>query len=272
MDRICGVILYNPGKEDISNIRYWCSCFDVVFLYQNSLLTPKCLEELKNESNIFLLGSGHNDGLSVACDVICEEAKMKGYQSVILFDQDSRIAKQSIDLLFDYAHDNFNNRVGIVCPIIDYGKGKGRNKQPEERISWCITSGSLINLTIYGTHVSFDKNYFIDRLDKDFCQQTLNAGYSIIRLGNAVLNQQLGETLSSFWIKYSSHSVVRHYYIARNRLYYNHKYDVSFLVSIAQTIRHLYEILMWEDYKMRKIFSLFNGINDYFHNRFGGKI
>lgn len=59
----------------------------------------------------------------------------------------------------------------------------------------------------------------------------------ICRINNAILNQQLG---NNFKNGYATHSGIRHYYISRNRLYYNQKYKISNLISVLQFTKHFF--------------------------------
>lgn len=272
MKKLCGIIVYHPSDDDISNIISYLLIFDGVIIYLNSELPQSHVSILQNDK-VTILGNKQNEGLSIACDEICKEAKRKGFEFIMLLDQDSRINKQSVINIYDYIENREvkNKNIGILCPYINYGLNKEFQRGRTHAIEWCITSGSLINLSIYGNKVRFDHNYFIDRLDRDYCKQVIDCGYSIIRVENAILNQKLGDTIIVHGHCYSSHSAVRHYYIARNRLYYNRKFRVSFIISIGQTLRHFSEIMFYENNKLKKIKAFLGGIYDYFNKNFGAK-
>ena len=80
---------------------------------------------------------------------------------------------------------------------------------------------------------------------------------------NAVLNQRLGE---KGHFGHSQHSSLRHYYIARNRCYYNYKFYsgiCAFGLSFLQTIKHIFAILLFEDNRGVKFRNVIKGIDDY---------
>ncbi len=271
MKRVCGIIAYHPSDGDVLNICAYSQIFDEVIVYLNSPVTAGQRMAIEHDG-ITIIGKGENDGLSIACDEICNYVKKHGDESVMLFDQDSRISKECVNTLYAHAEELFTHeRVGIVCPSIDYGTKKLLQNGENTHVDWCITSGSLLNLSIYGDKVSFDKNYFIDRLDRDYCKQVQDVGYNIVRIGNAVLKQKLGETVSSWRRKCSSHSALRHYYIARNRLYYNRKFHVSGVKSFMQTTRQVYEVVCFEPEKVNKLKAIWVGIKDFWQGNFGKK-
>lgn len=263
----CGIVTFNPNKDDIKNIIKYALYFEEVYIYDNTIGNSEALNPLNDFSNVHIIGNHQNNGLSVACSTLCREAKIQNFDFIMLFDQDSRIEYQSLDKMKYYAknikYNEKNNHIAIYCPRIVIDRNKTNFKKDHNFVEWCITSGSMIDLSLYGEKFIFDQNYFIDRLDKDFCRQILDLGYSICRINSAVLYQQLGENIIVYGKKYSAHSSLRHYYIARNRLYYNKKFNVGICITILQTIKHVRLILMYEPSKREKISMIIKGVSDY---------
>ena len=95
--------------------------------------------------------------------------------------------------------------------------------------------------------------------------------YKIMLYMGAVLNQKLGDDNGS---KHTSHNPVRHYYIFRNRFYYNKKFYSPFkriFLNVAQTIKHLGHVLWFENDKVTKIKMLTIAYMDYKRGRMGKK-
>ena len=124
----------------------------------------------------------------------------------------------------------------------------------------------MINLHNYNVRYRFDDNYFIDALDKDLCKQIINSNGVIKRINLAKLYQNLGE-ISVYGRM--EHKPFRHYYISRNRLYYNKKYHVNNLISFLQIIRHILLVFLNESDKLEKLKMIFLGISDYKDNKMG---
>lgn len=260
--QICaGITLYKPNQDDIDNIIYYSTIFHKVYIYDNNEEKYKNIE-LLNKNNIIYITNNQNDGLGIACNKLCEIAKMDGYHFIVLFDQDSRIDKRSLDLMYESVIQD-NGKSTIYCPQIVLNNKIKNYSKAIEYVNWCITSGSLISLIYYGDRFKFDEKYFIDRLDKDLCEQILKNGEKICRVNNAYLHQRLGEKRVIFNISVSTHQPIRHYYIARNRLYYNRKFKKNLSISVSQTVKHILQILLWEDKKILKCGMIIRGISDY---------
>lgn len=256
MVSICaGVTLYYPNDSDLENLYNYSKIFDQLYIYDN---TPKNELEM-NLDNITVLSSGKNDGLGAACSELCNVAKKNSYKYIMLFDQDSRISKQDLHLLFKFI-DSQRIEAWIYTPQVVYDGMTKQENNIFEYVNWCITSGSVINLEEYGIKYAFDQQYYIDRLDKDLCQQVLQNGGKICQFNNASLFQKLGEKSAK---GYYMHQSFRHYYIARNRLYYNKKFSISYMTTVLQTIKHIYCVIRFEDEKINKIKMIKKGITDY---------
>ncbi|BAK48510.1 predicted glycosyltransferase [Clostridium sp. SY8519] len=256
MIKICaGITLYKPNDSDLDNLYQYEEVFEKIYVYDN---TPETHREFQN-SKIKVISTGKNDGLGVACSELCKAAKNDCYDYIMLFDQDSRISNLDLCRFFTFI-DSKEVEAWIYVPQIIYSGKIGENNEKFELVNWCITSGSVIDLKKYGKKYTFDEAYFIDRLDKDICQQILLNGGKICQYNEACLIQKLGELSPK---GYSMHQSFRHYYIARNRLYYNKKFSVGKLTTALQTIHHIYSVVRFEDKKTQKIKMIIRGIKDY---------
>lgn len=265
----CGIVLYNPSQYDVKNILKYIFYFDKVYIFDNSETEKNKINILAD--NIEQIENIGNNGLSIAYDVMAKKALNDGFDYLITLDQDSKLDTETISKMIQ-AMDNYcdNDKIGIFCPEVFYNKKKVIRSKENKFVSWCISSGSMINLSLYNKVVFFDLNYFIDRVDKDFCKQIIDNGYHICQVADTELIQQLGESRKRFGLTVSTHSVLRHYYIARNRMYYNRKYNVCFLVTFLQLVKHLLRVLIFENDKVNKIKMIIKGIFDY-HNNIMGK-
>ncbi len=267
----CGVVIYNPELEEINNIIKKTNLFEKIYIFDNSDRENGHVS--LEYDNIEMMSQNKNLGLSYAYHEICKKAKKSGYDYIMMFDQDSIISDRNINQMIELISDfDDRDKVGVFSPKIIYNNQKNDTVDKGkffEEVDWCISSGSIINLTLYGNDICFDINYFIDRLDQDFCRQVKEKGYKVIRFNEIILKQQLGESIVIGKKVYSSHSVVRHYYMSRNRLYYNNKFSESNIKSVLQVIKHLYWILKFEPDKVLKMKAVIKGINDYKKDNFG---
>lgn len=248
-----GVTLYNPTEEELKQISLLENSFDKIILYDNSEPTyvkPQYIFSKKFE----LITENANNGLPYAFNKIIE--RCKEYDYLCTLDQDSTFnhsdiekTKQFIECLKDPA--------GIVAPYIDYGIGQHVAIEEAERKPWVITSGSFVNLKVIRKEgLKYDDQYFIDKFEIDLCEQIRRKGYPIYMFHGATLHQSLGEDNGH---RHSNHSITRHYYLFRNRLYFNNKWHSGlkrFYLNCLQTARHLLLIIIYEDNKLQKIKTL----------------
>lgn len=275
MNFCCGVTLFNPSKNELNSILKYLQVFKLVYVYDNtegkeSLVNKRFFNEYKN---IVYFSNGQNMGLSYAYNVVCREAIQNGFKYICIFDQDSNINILNLNYMIECISRNNDSKVAIYTPKIIYHHIKNQEdfKNQNEamlEIEWAISSGSFINLEVYHKHnLEFDENYFIDRLDYDYCISVKNLGYKIIQIENVCLYQTLGEVRRTIFGTVSQHNALRHYYIFRNRLYMHKKMNKSRLKLIISSIRHILSIILLEENKIEKIKYVYKGYSDFKQNR-----
>src|SRR5205823_9651810 len=118
------------------------------------------------------------------------------------------------------------NRIAVIGADHDHPfHFKKRQRFPSEgayrEMRTVITSGSLINLSIYKELGRFRDDLFIDSVDDEYCMRARDRGFAVIEattfgiaheIGKPKIVQLLGKPRSI-----SNHSPVRRYYMARNR-------------------------------------------------------
>lgn len=279
----CAVTIYNPTKECIDNIRKYKDSFDMVFIYDNSdnnssSKNEESLQTADSKNIIYINGHG-NQGLPHAFNVVLTLPELAKADFLCTLDQDSIFEPKDIWNIQNYIyrnHDKLVDLAGQIGPYIDYTHTrKSKTKVVENKVkkcSWIITSGAFLNLHILRKgDFHYDENYFIDKFEIDLCKQLTNKGYEILMYCGATLHQNLGETNAHH---YPSHNSIRHYYLFRNRLYFNRKYysiPKRWILNLLQTCRHLLLIILYENDKYNKLKALSQAIIDYKKNRFGKK-
>lgn len=264
------VVIYNPTELDLQNVLQMSHSFIHVWVYDNS--TKNNLYKYYFEDSHFTyISSGINKGLAIPYNLAIEAATESGIKWLMLLDQDSFINREGIDNINEYVSSCNDETIAIVAPQIKYDKYFNCIAEDKE-VKWVINSGATLNLSLLNKYnIRFDENYFLDRLDADFDNQINNRKLKIIQLKNSILEQRLGEE-SGF--KHPNHSAVRHYYIFRNRFYYNDKYYKGIhkiFLNLSQTIRHIILILLFEDNKKQKLHCLPLAFSDYRKKLYGKK-
>ena len=235
-----GITLYHPTQEMIENIKQYGNSFDIIVIFDNTESRYKCSEYFFGK-NFILISAEKNMGLPTAYNQIIEMLKDYNIDYLCTLDQDSLFKNQDIEAIKKIICNNDQAKNwGIIAPYIDYGYKTYSKEEKVEKKPWLITSGSFINYKmILENSLEYDEKYFIDKFEIDFCQQVLQKGYDLIMYYGAVLHQELGEKSGH---QHPNHSSLRHYYLFRNRFYYNKKWYSGIrglMLDLCQTIRHL---------------------------------
>ena len=259
-------VLYHPKEEDLRSIREIGGKFDLFFVFDN---TP---ERDANRSAVpggRYFSDGTNHGLAWCYNRGLEIAQKEGVEWLALFDQDSRL--DGLDAMMDAIRDA-GEKDAMFVPFIQYAKGDEPKTQANEPAQWEINSGSFLRVPlIREAGITYDEYYFLDRLDRDFCRQVTNKGLRITRVNRTVLRQRLGEQVKGANV----HSPQRNYYMARNRLYYNHKFfsgTKRIFYDTTQTARHMIGVLRDRVQVRENIRMIFRGIDDYRKGISGQKV
>ncbi len=193
------------------------------------------------------------------------------YEFLCTLDQDSVFEYDDINKMKQFIKKYYDEKIVIYSPKINYKHVTDANNSKQiptdyNEVDWVITSGSFINIPMVSKYnIKYDEKYFIDRCDLDFCKQIRNNNLKIVVNNKAKLYQELGSLTNN---GFPEHNALRHYYIFRNRLYFNKKYYPLLkreMLNITQTINQLRTILLYESDKFNKFKQLVYAIYDYLH-------
>lgn len=263
-----GITLYNYTNDQVQRIREYSKSFDKVFLFDNSEVDyPK--PNLELDDSFVVISGGGNKGLPYAFNSIID--RCGEYDFLCTLDQDSVFLTEDINKIKQYLESyKEKDNLGVIAPYIDYGCARYTLSQCVEKKRWVITSGSFVNLNVLRKEkVCYDNAYFIDKFEIDLCEHLLSLGYNVFMYYGSVLHQSLGEDSGH---NHPNHSALRHYYLFRNRLYFNNKWHgivTRYFLNIAQTLRHELLILLYEKKKWDKMLKLLPAIVDYYKGNMG---
>ena len=280
MNFCCGVTLYYPSKEELSSILEYREIFDTVYVFDNTDSDERIINEsyYYDKDNIQYISNYKNEGLSLGFNVMSHKAIAESYQYICLFDQDSLFTSENIIKMINYIKKDYSKEVAVYVPEVIYNYENKLNKNIKSEctgieIEWAISSGSFINLSIYEKTDGFDENYFIDRLDYDYCISVRQLGYKVVKIKNTFLYQKLGEQRKGIFKGVSQHNPLRHYYIFRNRLYFYKKNDKPSIFKGIKigllSFKHFMIIILLEKQKNEKFKMIIRGIRDFIGNRMG---
>jgi rhamnosyltransferase len=165
--------------------------------------------------------------------------------------------------------DDLDN-IAVIGPALGDESPSGKI----EEVDMVISSGSLVNLSIWDELDGFAGELFVDEVDHEYCLRAKTHDYRVVRMGNIVLPHVPGESRTVAGGKVVDwHSPQRLYYIARNYWYLRKRYSQSFPHVIAGRKRLVLAkfkaYLRYHPHKLASIGALLKGTLHGILGRFG---
>ena len=266
---IAGITLFQPElgrlKENIDSIVNQVD--DVVCIDNGSKNISDIKELLKKYDKISLVENGKNVGIAKALNQMFIYAKEKGHEWVLTLDQDSVCPD---NIISEYKKYLSIEQLGMLCPLVDdrnYVNVEEKNGDIEE-VQRCITSASLVPVTIWESVDGFLEELFIDFVDHDFCAKLVEARYKIIRVNSVHLLHEIGNgkdhKIAGVKITTLNHGAFRKYYMARNWYYYikAHKEVLDTKTEWTKYYFLFIKTMLFEDNKIEKWKAMVKGNRD----------
>lgn len=270
------VIWYNPGNENIGNIWTYLNYFEKLFIIDNSKNSNKELSKKLESTKVkYIYNEGKNLGISGALNLACEKAIKEGFSWILTMDQDSSFDSKNIKEYFKIFNQIQNNNIGIISPNHILKNDIIKTEEDKEFINTdhVMTSGNLLNLSVWEKVGRFDENLFIDEVDSEMCYRMIEKGYKIKQLNKIKMYHELGnlEKRNFFFRKVSilNHNYIRKYYITRNKFYMFKNYRRYRMRYIYYILNDFFKVIVYEKDKVRKLKYMFKGIKDFFKNKMG---
>lgn len=290
---VCAVIVtFHPAKEILNNVAAILDQVDEVVIVDNGsgIKERALLSQLARHNKVSIEFLQENFGIAAALNIGIKQAKARGHQWAITFDQDSQATVGMIAAMFQ-AYETYpdKEKVASLSPrykswsdettIVPYEVSlladveSSKYAEAEE----VITSGNLIKLSILDSVGYFCETLFIDYVDIEYCLRCVTQGYKILEVKDALLIHEIGfPTRHKFLWKRpatSNHSALRRYYMARNAVYVYKKYlfkKPSWVIGNARALaKTLAVIFFFEDGRSEKLRAFLLGILDGLLNRMG---
>ncbi|MDR3626867.1 MAG: glycosyltransferase family 2 protein [Ignavibacteriaceae bacterium] len=278
MVKIAGVtVLYRPDKIVVQNILSYLDQVDKLYVVDNSEDIAPCIgEELNKYKKIEYLKVFKNIGIAAALNRGAYKSIEDGFDFLLTMDQDSKASKNLIkEMAIELEKDC---QIGILAPrIIQVQNPQISESKRLEEVITCITSGSIVRLSVFKKIGGFEEKLFIDYVDHEYCLRMKLFGYKILQLNSVFIYHNLGNiVLRKFFSKKvfpTNHSSLRWYYRTRNRFYIFEKYKDNFPEYVKNDkiafLKEILKILFYEDKTIEKYKMIIRGYIDYRRNKFG---
>ena len=269
------VIWYNPDTENIENIKTYIDYVEKVYIIDNSMNNNKKLCSSLNNNKIEYVYNKKNLGIAKALNLACEKAISDGFKWILTMDQDSSFDSKNIEEYLKIFSQIKNDNIGIISPnhVLKNDITKLEKDEIFIDTDHVMTSGNLLNLSVWEKVGEFDENLFIDEVDSEMCYRMIEEGYQIKQLNKIKMCHELGnlEKRNFFFRKISilNHNYVRKYYITRNKFYIFKKYKKYRIRYVYYILNDFFKVILYEKDKVRKLKYMFKGIKDFFQNKMG---
>lgn len=185
------------------------------------------LESLEREPDITVERLGENRGVGYALNRGVQYARQMGCTWLLTMDQDSVVDNSLIEAYRAAVEGDPT----MVCLTPRITNRKRKKDAAGGVISYAITSGNLVRVSVFDQIGLYDEGFFIDCIDFDFCLRLRRAGYEVHRVPTAMITHQWGDSIEvpkAAREYYARHSPVRRYYMYRNLLYMVERYLFEF--------------------------------------------
>ena len=263
-----GIVLYNPDikrlEENISAIAPQVG--DLILIDNGSDDLDDVKKLIPRFDNITLIENGANLGIAKALNQIIDKAEGLGYEWVLTLDQDT-VCKPDLISKYDGLIKRAKDHVAVITSNFE-----DRNVTVEsavekeyEKVSLCITSGSLNRISCIKAVGGFDEKLFIDMVDYDICYALTRNGYKIIRMNYTGFLHEVGKSTEKRFLGRKmiiyNHSPLRKYYWVRNSIYLKRKYKLG-LKADKRVINRFFQTLFFEKDRLPKLKSMLKGAVD----------
>ncbi|MFD3408627.1 glycosyltransferase family 2 protein [Aquirufa sp. HETE-83D] len=273
------IVLYNPDFDScLSNLYSIRNQVSKVIVIDNS----QCEIDKDNFDGIidFYYFNNNVGGIAQAQNLGIEYALSDGADFILLLDQDSFSSPEMVSILirdfFKVRNSGFN--IAAIGPqAINAESGipyaprfrKFSHFDLDSNVLFCnelISSGTLIDISVFKTVGTMNDILFIDGVDHEWCWRAKSYNYILSLTKNASLFHSLGEGDKSFFgIRISISSPFRIYFQYRNFIYLCFQNHVPFYWKVNNFIKYFVKYFYYPIFVSKHYFARINvGIIDGF--------
>lgn len=280
MSKIAGVVvLYNPDKSILDNIKSYLNGIDTLYAVDNSdTKNDEINNVIKSLDKVKYINNNGNQGIANALNVGARRAIQEKYEWILTMDQDSSFDPLVFKQYLQYALSIPTlESIAVIAPNF-LAKPDGKISCTYIKELTVITSGNLLNLRLYNVIGGFNEKLFIDEVDHEYCLKAHLADYKIIKFIDVYLKHQLGNILElsrlngKVWYG-TIRSPIRHYYIVRNFLYIFFVYRKQFprytYYRLWCVTKNIIFVMIFGSEKIRRLKYILQGIIDFSTSKMG---
>jgi rhamnosyltransferase len=277
------VILYNPASQiTLENILSYSAGLKKLYILDNSEQQHAEWELLSKQigDHVEYIYYGSNEGISKRLNTAAHKAIQEGFEYLLTMDQDSSFPEG--------AFDKFLNEIEncSIQHVAQFGVNSDPVHLKESAvplvIDSLITSGTILNLSVFKLVGAFDEKLFIDFVDVEYSLRCACKGYVNVMFLNVIMNHSIGfKKMGRSFKNFKKtprilHAPIRAYYIIRNGLY--------LLFKVKHVSKEAKHKILFQHMKLLKNDFLYNdrlidvykyallGVYDFLKNKMGKKV
>ncbi|WP_215426436.1 glycosyltransferase family 2 protein [Agarivorans albus] len=243
--------------------------------------------ELTGDCDFEYLSFNVNLGIAEAQNRGIKLALNQGAQAIVFFDQDSLIKEGFIQTLISPVIDKDEDIVAPIFKSIKYGfyydilsclPSGGLKKIPPEKgrdfyTNIAISSGTVVNSSVFSKVGLMNSELFIDYVDTEWCLRAYHYGFKVYVNTSAVMEHEIGDhTISIGRYSVPVHSPQRRYYRLRNSFIlarFTHVPRKLMIREVIFSFLHHLVLIYFEGKKIDYLKSMYCGVRDGVLNRSG---
>ena len=277
------VILYHPDGSLKDRLLTYLPYVEKLFIFDNSENTvPRdLLADLPSPDKVSYYTDNENRGIAVRLNQAIQMAINEQFDWLLTMDQDSYFANHNFSNFLTCLKNYPENNNVAVFGVQYLDAALQAAACHAVTTNHLITSGSILNLSLFPLIGNFDEKLFIDQVDSEYCYRAILKSYKIVQFENIYLQHNLGQqsihrSLKSFKkTKRSLHSPLRLYYMTRNYFYMRAKFQKHFPAEIGELKEDLLVRIknnfLYSSQKLSLIRNILLGIVDYKRGNMGKK-
>lgn len=244
-----------------------------------------------------ILRLGKNLGVATAINVGIDVAIIENFSHVLLSDQDSLPFPKMVSGLLQAERviSDTGQRVGAVGPVyIDtvtgirfpfqvqqhrklfYSRRHANENAPDVETLCLISSGSLINISVFRDVDVMREDFFIDHVDVEWCHRAISKGYVLVGTSRGLMQHHMGDACLRAWFfgwhHLNGYSPTRLYYRFRNFTYLLRFSYIPFFWKVRASwhwLGNLYAHTVFSSDRKENLKAILSGIWDGLSGKMG---
>jgi len=275
---VCAVLItYFPDKDFVERAKRVAPQVACVVIIDNSASEQQgqFLARIAKNIGAHLILNNGNVGVAKALNQGALWALEQGYEWILTLDQDSVVTPHIVTSLVAICN-AYSERFRLALVGSNYIQARSRKPFSEgcrgsdlaREVELVITSGSLVSLSAFKELGKFREEFFIDRVDHEYCLRAKTQGFRLLMSIEPLMEHPIGASIPCqllWWqTETSNHAGVRRYFMARNQLAMAREYFASAprstLLGLLTFVKSIILMVVFEREVLSKLRFTIRGI------------